>query len=186
MPCFDEYLIDIYEELHSDNNVNVLFEGAQGFGLDIDWGDYPYVTSSHCTSASALLNGVPPQAVNRVWGVAKAYETYVGNKKFEPKDDIFSMIRKIGLEYGATTGRPRQCNWLNWDFLEKAAKINGVTDVVFNKMDVLHNVNRWVLLDEGKKVKFDNEDGMKSWIKKKFSSFSTPPKLYFSGNPSKI
>ena len=127
-----DYLIDIYDELHNSENVNVLFEGAQGFGLDIDWGDYPYVTSSHCTSAAALLNGVPPQAIRKVWGVAKMYETYVGAKKFQPDGEIFNMLRKVGKEYGATTGRPRQCNWMDWDLVEKAIKVNGVTDLVFN------------------------------------------------------
>ena len=139
----EDYLIDIYDELHNSENVNVLFEGAQGFGLDIDWGDYPYVTSSHCTSAAALLNGVPPQAIRKVWGVAKMYETYVGAKKFQPDGEIFNMLRKVGKEYGATTGRPRQCNWMDWDLVEKAIKVNGVTDLVFNKVDILEQVNKW-------------------------------------------
>ena len=78
---------------YSNPDAEILFEGAQGFGLDIDWGDYPYVTSSHCISSSALLNGIPPQAVRHVWGVGKVYDTYVGQKTFEPDDDIFSMIR---------------------------------------------------------------------------------------------
>ncbi len=77
----EPFLINLFEELHSSEDTSILFEGAQGFGLDIDWGDYPYVTSSHCTTAGALLNGVPPQSVNKVWGVAKVYETYVGAKE---------------------------------------------------------------------------------------------------------
>ena len=133
-----DYIVDIYDELHNQTEeAKILFEGAQGFGLDVDWGDYPYVTSSHCTSASALLNGVPPQSIRNVYGVAKIYETYVGAKRFEPKDPIFEKIRVQGEEFGATTGRPRQCNWMNWQLLEKAIRINGVTDIVFNKVDVL-------------------------------------------------
>ena len=123
----------------------MLFEGAQGFGLDVDWGDYPYVTSSHCTAASALLNGVPPQAVRNVFGVAKLYETYVGAKNFEPKDPIFDDIRTVGEEFGATTGRPRQCNWMNWNLVEKAIKINGVSRLIVNKVDVLEKVGKWSL-----------------------------------------
>jgi adenylosuccinate synthase len=103
------YLIDMYEEFAVRRpDARVLAEGAQGFGLDIDWGDYPYVTSSHCTSAGALLNGFPPSSLREVWGVAKAYETNVGAKKFEPKDPVFAKLRELGGEYGATTGRPRQ------------------------------------------------------------------------------
>jgi len=186
LPCFEEYLIDIYEELYSHGAPTILFEGAQGFGLDVDWGDYPYVTSSHCTSASALLNGVPPQAIRKVWGVAKMYETYVGAKNFQPEDDIFNMIRKIGVEYGATTGRPRQCNWMNWNLLEKAANINGVTDLVFNKVDVLRDVRRWKLLNDGENIEFNSEQEMHSWILDKSKSFVNDPTVHFSDNPNSI
>jgi adenylosuccinate synthase len=134
------YVIDIYDELYSQQDVKILFEGAQGFGLDVDHGDYPYVTSSHCTTAAALLNGVPPQAVRKVWGVAKIYETYVGAKSFQPPNPVFDTIQEVGEEYGATTGRKRQCNWMNWDNLVKAINMNGVTDIVLNKMDVLREV----------------------------------------------
>ena len=179
-----DYLIDIYDELHNSENVNVLFEGAQGFGLDIDWGDYPYVTSSHCTSAAALLNGVPPQAIRKVWGVAKMYETYVGAKKFQPDDEIFNMIRKIGKEYGATTGRPRQCNWMDWNLMDKAIRVNGVTDLVVNKVDVLEQVNHWSAYENGDKRDFDNGDMMKSWISNKLSDREI--NVYFSGDKEKI
>jgi len=184
MECFKDYLIDVYEELHSKPNTKVLLEGAQGFGLDIDHGDYPYVTSSHCTAASALLSGIPPQAVNRIWGVAKIYETYVGAKKFESDDDVFKIIRNIGKEYGATTGRPRQCNWLDWDFLEKSVRMNGVTDLVFNKMDVLREINKWTLIHKGKKVEFETEENMKKWIVQKANLLPTIPNVYFSGDPN--
>ena len=93
-------IIDIYEELYSKDDVEILFEGAQGFGLDIDHGDYPYVTSSHCTTAAALLNGVPPQAVRNVWGVAKIYETYVGAKAFQPHDSIFDALQEVEKNLG--------------------------------------------------------------------------------------
>ena len=184
MPQFEDYLIDIYEELHSSPNAKILLEGAQGFGLDIDHGDYPYVTSSHCTSASALLSGIPPQSVNKVWGVAKIYETYVGAKKFETDEEVFKIIRTIGKEYGATTGRPRQCNWLNWDFLEKSVKMNGVTDLVLNKMDVLRQINKWSLIHNDKKITFDTEDNMKKWIVQKANLLPTVSNVYFSGDPN--
>jgi len=184
LPQFEDYLVDIYEELHSSPNAKILLEGAQGFGLDIDHGDYPYVTSSHCTSASALLSGIPPQSVDKVWGVAKIYETYVGAKKFESDEEIFKIIRNIGKEYGATTGRPRQCNWLNWDFLEKSVKMNGVTDLVLNKMDVLRQINKWSLIHNDKKITFDTEAKMKKWIVQKANLLPTVSNVYFSGDPN--
>lgn len=181
------YLIDLYREFHNKKDIRILCEGAQGFGLDIDWGDYPFVTSSHPTVAGALLNGIPPQAVKNIWGVAKVYETYVGNKKFEPDDIIFSQIRDAGEEYGNTTGRPRQCNWMNWNLLEQAIKINGVTHVVFNKVDVLRKVNRWALLENGKQIEFLNETDMKKSIINHVTNVGIPLKnIYFSESKDKI
>mgnify|MGYP000633421599 CR=1 FL=1 len=187
VPELDEYTIDIYEELHNnENQVEVLLEGAQGFGLDIDWGDYPFVTSSHCTVAGALLNGIPPKSVRHVWGVAKAYETYVGAKDFQPKDqDIFNLIRKVGKEYGATTGRPRQCNWTDVNLLKRAANINGVTHIVINKMDVLKQLGTWGLRcgnDDRIKVKFTSEEEMRDYITATFSDID----VHFSYNPETI
>jgi len=184
VPELKEYIVDLYEELHNHPNVNVLFEGAQGFGLDIDWGDYPYVTSSHCTSAAALLNGVPPQAVNKIWGVAKAYETYVGAKHFQPDESVFNDIRDIGEEYGATTGRPRQCNWMSWNLIEKAININGVTDLVFNKMDVLSELGSWAILKDGEKRIFSSENMMQEWILSNLKDKEI--NVYFSGDKEKI
>ena len=161
-----EFIVDIYEEIHGANTpVKILFEGAQGFGLDIDWGDYPFVTSSHCTVGSAILNGVPPQSIREVWGVAKMYETYVGAKKFEGSDPIFGEIREAGEEFGATTGRPRQCNWMDWNLLKKAININGVTNLVLNKVDVLEEVGQQKILVDEKVVNFDSMSLMKEFIK---------------------
>ena len=182
LPCFEGYLVNIYDEFHQSEDVKILCEGAQGFGLDIDWGDYPFVTSSHCTSAGALLNGIPPRAVRNVWGVAKVYETYVGAKRFEPDDDIFKMIRYHGKEYGATTGRPRQCNWMNVNLLKKAADINGVTHLVFNKVDILRQVNRWKVIENNDVLDFNSEEGMKDFLIKELDDIE----VFFSDNPSSI
>ena len=179
------YLIDMYEEFYeSGENCRILFEGAQGFGLDIDWGDYPYVTSSGCTVAAAIGNGVPPQSIRNIWGVAKAYETYVGLKKFEPEDPTFAKIREKGMEYGATTGRPRQCNWINMSNLLKAIKINGVNKVVFNKTDILREVGVWKVYDERDfLVDFPNEKEMKGWVE---SRIPYDVKVIWSDSPEKI
>ena len=140
------YLIDLYREFYEGySEPVVLCEGAQGFGLDIDWGEYPYVTSSHCTSAGALLNGIPPQSVRKVYGVTKAYDTYVGSRDFHGKGRTFDLLQQVGNEFGATTGRPRQCNWLNIKDLKRAIDVNGVTDLIINKVDILREVGTWNL-----------------------------------------
>jgi adenylosuccinate synthase len=111
-------VVSMFDLLHINRyNRRILCEGAQGFGLDIDWGDYPYVTSSHCTAGAVCLNGIPPQKIRKVIGVMKAYETYVGNRAdyTNTDDPVFQEIAEVGQEYGATTGRPRQVNWLNLD-----------------------------------------------------------------------
>ena len=167
VPELQPYLIDMYEELHhNDEEVEILFEGAQGFGLDIDWGDYPYVTSSNCTVAAALQNGVPAQALRNVWGVAKAYETYVGTKQFQGDDPVFDQIQLIGEEFGATTGRKRQVNWMDWDLVRKAIDINGVTHIVFNKMDVLDEVEQWSIREKNTTHHFDSATDMSDWLEK--------------------
>ena len=184
---FRPFLINLYEEFFENKTIDpkVLFEGAQGFGLDIDWGDYPYVTSSHCTVGSAVLNGIPQNMIRNVWGVAKAYETYVGAKKFHNNSPVFDKIREIGEEYGATTGRPRQCNWMDWELLCKAVNINGVNNLVINKMDVLQEVKQWTIKDKHIMHHFDSENDMMDWI-----SLHIPrkpvEKLFFSGDKEAI
>ena len=180
------YLIDLYEEFYGQDTgkyCRILFEGAQGFGLDVDWGDYPYVTSSHCTVGGAVLNGVPPRNIRDVWGIAKFYETYVGAKKFEPDEPIFAKIRELGAEYGATTGRPRQCNWLNMKELVKAININGVTKIVFNKTDILRQAGVWKLYGtDGVLREFKNEIDMKRFVYENLPDAIR--EIKFSDNPN--
>ena len=176
-------MIDLYEELHNNHKeAIILFEGAQGFGLDIDWGDYPFVTSSHCTTAGALLNGLPPQSIRDVFGVAKAYDTYVGAKNFHGTSDVFNKIQKVGAEFGATTGRPRQCNWLNLDNLKKASDINGTTTLIINKVDILRKINRWGLIKNDKELSFISEIEWKKFIKKSFKNI----RICFSDSPKRV
>jgi adenylosuccinate synthase len=156
-----DYVIDIYEELHGVDESKILFEGAQGFELDIDWGDYPYVTSSHCTVGSAVLNGVPPQKIRKVYGVCKAYNTYVGAKQYEEPSRTFEMIREVGNEYGSTTGRARQIGWTNLDDLIKSANINGVTHLVVNKVDVLEKVGLFKLIYKNELINFVDKEFFK-------------------------
>ncbi len=118
----------------------VLAEGAQGTLLDIEFGSYPFVTSSNTTTSGACSGlGVPPTQVGRVYGIAKAYCTRVGSGPFptELHDDMGEKIRKEGSEFGATTGRPRRTGWLDLPLLRFAVRINGVTDLIITKADVL-------------------------------------------------
>lgn len=138
------HVVDIYNLLYNErHNWSILCEGAQGFQIDIDWGDYPYVTSSHCTIGSAVLNGIPPQKIQKVIGTMKAYETYSGFKTHftNENDPIFQKIQEVGGEFGATTGRKRKVRWLDLNGVIKAININGVTDLIINKADVLAEVD---------------------------------------------
>ena len=137
-------VIDTYELFHNkQNDWKILCEGAQGFQIDIDWGDYPYVTSSHCTIGSAVLNGIPPQSIGKVFGIMKAYETYSGFKTTfqDESDPILNEIQLVGGEFGATTGRKRKVRWLDLNGVIKAININGVTDLIINKADILEKVD---------------------------------------------
>ena len=119
---------------------NILFEGAQGALLDVDHGTYPYVTSSNCAAAQAALgSGVGPAWASRVLGVTKAYTTRVGEGPFpsELHNATGEELRKLGGEFGATTGRPRRCGWLDLVALKHAIRINGVTELAVTKLDVL-------------------------------------------------
>ncbi len=122
----------------------ILFEGAQGTMLDIDFGTYPYVTSSNTTVGAVCTGlGVGPQAIDRVLGVSKAYVTRVGGGPFptEMPPDLDEEIRSIGEEYGATTQRPRRCGWLDLVALRYAAQVNGFTGIVLTKFDVLDHLD---------------------------------------------
>jgi len=129
-------------------DARILAEGAQGFELDIDWGDYPYVTSSHCTVGSVCLNGISPRKIKKIYGVAKAYETYVGTKDFGMDCDDLKKIQELGQEFGATTGRPRKCNWINLDKLAYAANVNDITHLIVNKIDILDEVGKYVYIKD--------------------------------------
>jgi len=123
-----------------EDDKDILFEGAQAAMLDINYGTYPYVTSSSPTSAGVLSGaGVSPRALNYIIGVVKAYSTRVGEGTFvtELFDDTGEKIRKVGNEFGATTGRPRRCGWLDLVVVKQACLINGLTDLVVTKIDIL-------------------------------------------------
>ncbi|HAW49968.1 TPA: adenylosuccinate synthase [bacterium] len=119
---------------------SILFEGAQGTLLDVDFGTYPYVTSSNPTIGGICTGtGIPPKYIDNTLGVMKAYSTRVGEGPFptELKGDIGNGLRIKGKEYGATTGRPRRCGWLDIPTIKYSCEINGVTSIAITKLDVL-------------------------------------------------
>lgn len=118
----------------------ILAEGAQGSLLDIDFGTYPYVTSSTTTAAGACTGlGVAPTDINEVYGIFKAYTTRVGSGPFPTElfDQDGETMGRVGNEFGATTGRPRRCGWLDLVALKYAVRVNGVTQLMMMKGDVL-------------------------------------------------
>ncbi|MFT5432316.1 MAG: adenylosuccinate synthase, partial [Myxococcota bacterium] len=123
-----------------DTNRSILLEGQLGAMRDVDWGIYPYVTSSNPTAAFAACGaGLPPQALNSVLGVVKAYSTAVGAGPFpvELFDAAGEKLRDVGLEFGATTGRPRRCGWFDALAVRHSAWLNGLTGLAVTKLDVL-------------------------------------------------
>jgi len=128
-----------------DQGKTVLFEAGQATLLDVDHGTYPYVTSSNATAAGACTgSGVPPTRIDRVIAVLKAYTTRVGEGPFptELNDETGEFLRKAGAEYGTTTGRPRRCGWMDTVVGRYATRINGVTDFVVTKLDVLTGLDQ--------------------------------------------
>jgi adenylosuccinate synthase len=119
---------------------SILFEGAQGAFLDIDFGTYPFVTSSSTTAGGACIGaGIPPTKINKVIGVVKAYTTRVGEGPFvtEFKPPLNELIREKGREFGSTTGRPRRCGWFDNVMVKFSCLVNGVSEVAVMKLDVL-------------------------------------------------
>ena len=134
--------IDSEEYLHQaqKSGKTILAEGAQGSLLDIDFGTYPFVTSSNTTAAGACTGlGVPPNKVKDVFGIFKAYTTRVGSGPFPTElfDEVGAKMAKIGNEFGAVTGRARRCGWLDLVALKYAVQVNGVTQLIMMKADVL-------------------------------------------------
>ena len=132
--------ISVFIDRQMKQGRHILFEGAQGTHLDVDHGTYPFVTSSNTVAGGACTGaGIGPTKITEVIGVSKAYTTRVGSGPFptELKDEVGEKIRQRGREFGATTGRPRRCGWLDIPLLKDAIRLNGVSGIVLTKMDVL-------------------------------------------------
>ncbi len=145
--AIDQYITDVPFVLNNaiDEGKSILLEGAQGALLDVDFGTYPFVTSSNPTSGGASTgSGIPPTKISSVIGVVKAYTTRVGLGPFptELLGEEGENLRKIGAEYGATTGRPRRCGWFDAFLLSYSRMINGIERAAITKLDVLSNFDQ--------------------------------------------
>ena len=163
------------------NIKSVLLEGAQGFGLDINWtNNYPYCTSSTCTIAGAINTGIQFKDIRNVYGISKAYDTYVGLAKFQPEDDNnLNLIGEHGKEFGSTTGRRRQCNYLNLNNLKTALIVNNCNICIVNKVDILKDLNIFKVIDNNNLINFETWDDMQKYIVDYYPSV----KYIFSESP---
>lgn len=144
LPHIEDTTVLIHRSLAAKKQI--LLEGAQGTLLDNDYGSYPYVTSSNTISmAACMLTCIPPMAVKNIIGVAKAYVTRVGNGPFPTEittSQLHNELQRAGREFGATTGRPRRCGWLDLPLLRYACMVNGFTEIALTKIDILGLLER--------------------------------------------
>ena len=162
---------EIVNNLKSQGS-NILFEGAQGSMLDIDQGTYPFVTSSNTLSGAASLgSGSGPLDIDGVLGITKAYATRVGSGPFptEIEDDYGKHMAKVGVEFGATTGRPRRCGWLDLVALRKAVNINSISHLCITKIDVLDGLDK-ILVAEEYKIEDKSYDTLPAMSQNRFDS----------------
>ena len=165
--AIDQYITDVPSYLNTaiEEEKSILLEGAQGALLDVDHGTYPFVTSSNPTSGGACTgSGIPPTKITSVIGIVKAYTTRVGLGPFptELTGEDGEQLRKVGAEYGATTGRPRRCGWFDAFLLNYSRMINGIERVAITKLDVLSYLDEIKVCVgyeiDGKRVKYFPSD----------------------------
>jgi len=181
-----DYIWD--EELYG----KVLCEGAQGFYLDIDWGNYPYVTSSTTLPYGACSIGFSPFRIRNIWGTAKIYDTRSGVDPLFPdslfEDKTLSLLGEMGEERGVTTGRRRHVNWLRLDYLINAIQKSGANKIVINKCDILEelgsrkelNLEAYKLIQHDTLLSFDNLRAMKVYIEKEIKRETEAESVHFS------
>ena len=170
----------------------ILCEGAQSVWLDVDHGDYPYVTSSTTMPYGACSLGFSPRKVRQLVGIAKIYDTKSGVDPLFPEslwnDPVLNKIIELGGEYESTTGRKRLVNWLNLDKLLKSIRLSGCTEVIINKCDVLEQVGVFKLIHGNETIEFLDLQKMKTYITNAllFSSGVDVHDVTFSGDVEKI
>jgi len=180
-PCYRDKFARIGSRVNDEINYNdfkdyiwdeklegsILCEGAQGFWLDINYGNYPYITSSTTLPYGACSLGFSPKLINNIYGACKIYDTRSGLDPEFPEELLNDMellsICNEGKEYGVTTGRRRKVNWLNLNKLKDAINISGTTHLIISKIDIFKNLNLFKLINN-KIISFDTIDNMKEYI----------------------
>jgi len=182
---FDEFLWD------GKLQGKILCEGAQGAWLDIDHGNYPYVTSSSTLPYGACSLGFPPQKIRRVYGAAKIYDTRSGTDPEFPetliKDPELKEVIKKGAEFGTTTGRVRKVNWLNLDKLIEAINLTGTSVLIISKVDILEDLNKFKIIMKGGTLEFSDIEEMIMFINyhtRKDCKYIK--KILYSDNPEEV
>lgn len=171
---------------------NILCEGAQGFYLDINYGNYPYVTSSSTLPYAACSLGFSPKKVRNIWGLCKLYDTRSGVDTLFPnsllQDKNLLRLGDLGKEYGVTTGRRRTCNWLNLDLLINAINKSGTTHLVINKCDILYKLGLYKLYYQNKLLNFTMIEDMKQFIENKIreNCYDDLEYIRFSSSPEEL
>jgi adenylosuccinate synthase len=170
---------------------NVLCEGAQGFWLDINYGNYPYVTSSNTLPYAACSLGFPTQLIRHIYGATKIYDTRSGIDPLFPQtlleNEELLSIAKEGNEYGTTTGRLRKVNWLNLDKLIKALNITGTTQIIISKIDIFETLEIYKLNYNNQLLKFKSMEELKLFINEKLKLECTLlSKIIYSDNVESI
>ena len=183
-----DFVVDFPDLIFQRDQTKIIGEGAQGFYLDVNFGDYPYVTSTHCSLAAVPLNGIPISSINQIFGAVKIYSTYVGKNNFQGSDPRFDLIAEAGMEYGSTTGRKRQVNWLDLDKLIYSLKINDITDLIISKLDIFRKLNIFAVIKNGKVIDFDNESALKMYIMHEinYANCGSLKNIVFSESPYDI
>jgi adenylosuccinate synthase len=147
---------------------NILCEGAQGFYLDVNHGNYPFVTSSTTLPYGACSLGFPPQKIRRIYGTCKAYDTRSGIDPLFPEellnDPQLAKIGEVGGEIGVTTGRKRKVNWLNLDMLIHAINVSGATNIIMNKVDILMDTGIYKAFHHGELKEFNDLASFKQYV----------------------
>ena len=177
----------VWDEILGDK---ILCEGAQGFWLDMDWGNYPYVTSSTTLPYGACSLGFSPKNITSIIGVSKMYDTRSGEDPDFPislfENEELEKIANLGSEFGVTTGRRRKVNYLNLDKLIKAIQVSGANKVILNKADILEKANIFKLFHNGELKQFKNIEFMKRYIRNSIWSYDVKTDIRFSSNPETI
>ena len=191
----------LFKDIIQDNNLlksylwdenlygDILCEGAQGFWLDINHGNYPYITSSITLPYSSCSLGFPPQRIRNIYGAAKIYDTRVGIDSDFPDsllyDETLNQIALVGNEFGTTTGRARKVNWLDVDRLVRAINISGCNNIVISKTDVLEKVGKFKILNND--IEYRNLEELKKEIKEKLlPNCPLLKRIIYSNSPESV